>query len=65
MPHMLVSLGKDVFSLVYAIHPKPSVIRKAIELAFPIAPGLAVSYQDTASGAWYRCTKLTEEDKNQ
>lgn len=63
MPHMLVSLGKDVFSLVYAIHPKPSVIRKAIELAFPIAPGLAVSYRDTASGAWYRVCKLTEEEK--
>ena len=60
MPHMLVSLGRDVFSLVYAIHPKPSIVRKAIEQALRIEPGLGVSYRDQASGAWYRVTKLAE-----
>jgi len=63
MPHMLVSLGRDVFSLVYAIHPKPSIVRKAIEQALRIAPGAGVSYQDLTSGAWYRVTRLTEENK--
>lgn len=65
MPHLLISLGKDVFSIVYAIHPKPHTIRKAVEQAFGIAPGLAVSYRDNTSGAWYRVTRLTEEDRNQ
>lgn len=64
MPHLLISLGRDVFSIVYAIHPKPSVIRKAVEQAFGITPGLAVSYRDNTSGAWYRVTKLAEEEKN-
>jgi hypothetical protein len=61
MPHILIPLGSCVFSMVYAIPPKPSTVRKAVSEAVRIAPGLSVSYRDNASGAWYRITKLTEE----
>jgi hypothetical protein len=62
--HQNITLGQQVFQITYAIPPKPATVRKAVDLALKIEPGLSVSYRDSASGAWYRVTKLAEPTKS-